>query len=115
MAPLIKQESSTSPPPRPDILIPAPAAIDFQPKESLEDGYESDKDLQAHICKQKSRSRASTDGSDSESESGYAIDVGDIILEHVVDHNKLPLGESDVQLNAELQALAVDKDNTDYD
>ena len=56
-----------------------------------------------------------SDESDSKSESGYAIDVGDIILEHVVDHNKLPLGESDIQQNAESQALVVDKDNTDYD
>ena len=32
-----------------------------------------------------------------------------------MDHNKLSLGESDVQLNAKSQALAVDKDNTDYD
>ena len=65
--------------------------------------------------KQKFRSQASTDESDSESENCYAIDEGDIILECVVDHNKLDLGESDVQLNAESQALAVDKDTTDYD
>ena len=79
MAPLMKRKSPTSPLPGPDILIQAPAAIDYQPKESLEDGYESDKDLQAPVFKQKSRLQASTDESDSESESGYAIDEGDII------------------------------------
>ena len=36
------------------------------------------------------------------SESSRAIDEGDIRLEHLVDYNKLPLGESDVQLKTEM-------------
>ena len=67
----------------------------------MEHWYESDKELKAPVFKQKSRLRASTDESDSESESGYAINDGDIKLDDVVDHNKLPRGGSDVQLNAE--------------
>jgi hypothetical protein len=110
---IVKQECSISPPP--EILIPAPAAIDSQSEKSLEDGYESDKDLQAPVFKRISRPEASTDESDTKSETGYAIDGGDIIVEHEADHNKLFLGETEVHPSAELQALAVDKDDIDYD
>ena len=116
-APAIKREGSTSRPP--EINIPAPAAIeDGQPEKRLGDVYESDKDLPAPIFRQNPRSRTTDDEPDSESESdasGYAVDDSDIILQHEVDHNKLSLGESDVHLNAESQALAVNKDDTDYD
>lgn len=112
-APATKREGSASLPP--EVLVPAPAANeDDQLEKGLEEEYESDEDLQAPLFKQQPRSRAADDEPDSESESGYAIDDGELLLEHVADLDKLALGESDNRQNTESQALAADKDDTDY-